>query len=527
MRPRLGPLVTPGTAGPASLQATAAALARASGGRLTRAGSALQDLQHRYGNHYVQRLVGLTGTAAGAVPVSDLPSTPVAGPAGDRLEREADQLARQIAGRQPAPRGPVGPPAATAHPGSTGYAAVAAGVSRAIARDRSGGRGLPAAVRPTMEQAFGVDFRDVRVHTGGRADALSRAVSARAFTAGQDIFFRRGEYDPASAGGRLLLAHELTHVVQQRGAGLPADRISCNLVEMRLDFVRMKRKETHIAKSLLSSLGLLDFEDDAYGHWWTEIGDLTDGAWTPVESYGWWPSQTVSLKETFTGVPGVLNKMNTPGGRGTARRDPHHGEEGPDIESFHPVALVEDTQGYDRTRRDLVAAIRLVATAFHGSWNWRLGWGKNCWTFQQQLKDGVGLHYYKVGTYPWLHRPGGARLFESEAGGIAGHQLTCVPRPAFTHRQFWSDPKPRNLQERLPDARLPQGTAITVTLSPELLDDPKLNENALRAISVGDMFPLPGFLRVFAPGFGVGWTHGSAIQVAAIPQETQDFLANW
>jgi hypothetical protein len=68
-----------------------------------------------------------------------------------------------------------------------------------------------------MEPAMGADFSGVRVHTGGQADALNHHLSARAFTTGQDIFFKQGEYSPGSSGGRELLAHELTHVVQQNG----------------------------------------------------------------------------------------------------------------------------------------------------------------------------------------------------------------------------------------------------------------------------------------------------------------------
>ena len=56
------------------------------------------------------------------------------------------------------------------------------------------------------------------MHTDEHADALARAVSARAFTTGPDIFFARGEYRPATTTGDALLAHELTHVVQQRGS---------------------------------------------------------------------------------------------------------------------------------------------------------------------------------------------------------------------------------------------------------------------------------------------------------------------
>jgi len=68
-----------------------------------------------------------------------------------------------------------------------------------------------------MESAFGSDFSDVRIHTDIRADQLNRDVNAVAFTTGKDIFFRNGLYDPGSFTGRQLLAHELTHVVQQRG----------------------------------------------------------------------------------------------------------------------------------------------------------------------------------------------------------------------------------------------------------------------------------------------------------------------
>src|SRR5262249_16056441 len=62
------------------------------------------------------------------------------------------------------------------------------------------------------------DFSGVRIHTGAESHSLNRAVNAIAFTTGQDIFFRDGAYNPHDSGGRELLAHELTHVVQQGGA---------------------------------------------------------------------------------------------------------------------------------------------------------------------------------------------------------------------------------------------------------------------------------------------------------------------
>ena len=66
-----------------------------------------------------------------------------------------------------------------------------------------------------MEQSFGAGFGAVRVHTGGQAAQAANDISATAFTHGQDIFFGQGKFQPGTAEGDKLLAHELTHVVQQ------------------------------------------------------------------------------------------------------------------------------------------------------------------------------------------------------------------------------------------------------------------------------------------------------------------------
>lgn len=82
------------------------------------------------------------------------------------------------------------------------------------------GRGTPLdpGLREDMSAALGDSFADVRVHTDPLASTLAQSVQARAFTTGADIFFASGEYRPGGTAGRELLAHELTHVVQQRGA---------------------------------------------------------------------------------------------------------------------------------------------------------------------------------------------------------------------------------------------------------------------------------------------------------------------
>jgi hypothetical protein len=89
-----------------------------------------------------------------------------------------------------------------------------------IEGSRGGGDTLPDETRNFLEPRFGQDFSDVRVHTGAESHELNNELQARAFTTGSDIFFRDGEYNPNSDSGKELLAHELTHVVQQGGGKL-------------------------------------------------------------------------------------------------------------------------------------------------------------------------------------------------------------------------------------------------------------------------------------------------------------------
>lgn len=79
-----------------------------------------------------------------------------------------------------------------------------------------GGQPLDEGVRTDMEARMGQDFSDVRVHNDDAADASARSVSSHAYTVGSNIVFQRGAYDPGSTAGQKMLAHELTHVVQQR-----------------------------------------------------------------------------------------------------------------------------------------------------------------------------------------------------------------------------------------------------------------------------------------------------------------------
>ncbi len=81
----------------------------------------------------------------------------------------------------------------------------------------SGGEALDGSTRSSMEPLFSHDFSNVRIYHDSEADQLSRKLGATAFTTGNDIFFRSGAYSPSSQSGQQLIAHELTHVVQQEG----------------------------------------------------------------------------------------------------------------------------------------------------------------------------------------------------------------------------------------------------------------------------------------------------------------------
>lgn len=137
----------------------------------------------------------------------------------DRFEREAHAVADRLVAPT-VTAGAAGPQIQRiADASSVGLSEAPPGALAGISAARGGGHRLPAEVATTIGERLGADLAGVRVHTDARAHALNRSLHARAFTTGSDIFFGPGEYDPGGAAGRRVLAHELTHVVQQRGRG--------------------------------------------------------------------------------------------------------------------------------------------------------------------------------------------------------------------------------------------------------------------------------------------------------------------
>lgn len=94
-----------------------------------------------------------------------------------------------------------------------------AGLADQVVSTRGGGEAMPEAERSFFESRFGENFTDVRIHTGGDAAGMNAQLGSRAFTHRHDVYFGGGEYQPGSPDARRLLAHELTHVVQQTRSG--------------------------------------------------------------------------------------------------------------------------------------------------------------------------------------------------------------------------------------------------------------------------------------------------------------------
>lgn len=92
-------------------------------------------------------------------------------------------------------------------------------LSSRINNSSGNGRSLPHHTLSEMQSSFNADFSQVRIHTGADAVSMNKELRAQAFTHGRDIYFNNGKYDPETSNGRHLLAHELTHVIQQGAHG--------------------------------------------------------------------------------------------------------------------------------------------------------------------------------------------------------------------------------------------------------------------------------------------------------------------
>jgi hypothetical protein len=201
----------------------------------------IQRISQVQGHRHVQRVVAtLQGGNGGhaektTTSVPRLQTSLVVGDPEDKHEQEADEVAETVMRMSDAPSPPPpdgdgngneggSPQHTSAAPfeeiqaSGGGVAPVTPEVETRINDMRGTGTPLPDSERTFFESRFGTDFGGVRLHTGDAAAQTAQDLNARAYTVGSDIAFNAGEYQPGSERGRKLLAHELTHVVQQGGA---------------------------------------------------------------------------------------------------------------------------------------------------------------------------------------------------------------------------------------------------------------------------------------------------------------------
>lgn len=187
-------------------------------------------LQRAIGNQAVQRVINAqsqsAGGGAGHGTLSSDPRQPApmiqpklkVGPARDQYEEEADRVARQVVNtphRVPPAQG-VQPKRLLQRTTENGFEA-SGDFEHQLQRTKGNGKPLPAQTRAEFETSFGADFSKVRIHTGSTAKQLNQSIQAKAFTHGNDIHFGAGEFNPNTSAGKHLLAHELTHTIQQTG----------------------------------------------------------------------------------------------------------------------------------------------------------------------------------------------------------------------------------------------------------------------------------------------------------------------
>lgn len=163
-------------------------------------------------------------------------------------------------------------------------------ISNQINSSRGNGSVMDTDTRSFMESRFGSDFGNVKIHTNKEALQMNRELEAKAFTVGKDIYFNEGQYQPNSDDGRRLLAHELTHVVQQNSKShIYRKRIKVSSESTKID------PQSEKAFSLLSDIVVPTKSPDKGKFVAAELVSVTSDTFSKTDKYG----KDVISTETF------------------------------------------------------------------------------------------------------------------------------------------------------------------------------------------------------------------------------------
>jgi hypothetical protein len=170
---------------------------------------AMPHLQQLMGNQALQRMLAAERNSRGAFVQTKL----AVGAAGGAYEQEADAMAQHAT----TPDATVNRQVSAASGAAPAGLMVGGEFEQRLAQRHGQGQALPSDVQRELSPKFGADFSDVRVHADDEAADMASAVQAQAFTHGADIYMGKGQYQPGTSTGKQLLAHELTHTIQQSG----------------------------------------------------------------------------------------------------------------------------------------------------------------------------------------------------------------------------------------------------------------------------------------------------------------------
>jgi hypothetical protein len=232
------------------------------------------------------------------------------------------------------------------------------------------------------------DPAGVHLHLGPQVDRIVEDVGAEGFSYRHDIYLSSKHYRPGSAAGEQLLAHEISHAT---GPAATSGLVHLKPTKKRLDFIRIKKEPMRLV--------LRPPFFDGGGHWWVEAGNLPNrddlSSWQPRQSWGWFPKEQPTGPAQLLGIT-AADKVEGQLNEGQAF-DPNQGS--PVKEEYHPAIQLDDKEPYDAVYNRVMGEVRSFAYGFQGSWNWRLGWGKNCHTFVDRMSQRLGFSQTKA---PWL-----------------------------------------------------------------------------------------------------------------------------
>ena len=262
-------------------------------------GPVLLALQRTHGNQYVQRVV------------AGIQAKLQIGQPGDIYEQEADRVADEVM-RMPEPQvqrlaKEEEEETVMAKEISRRKLQINDDLQTRLNLSKGGGYPLPEQTRFFMENRFGVDFSQVKVHTDIHAVQMARALNAEAFTSGRNVYFAERRYNPDSAQGKRLIAHELTHVIQQ-GVELRTKNRGYKNRPFHNDLNNTKKEKLNpsiVQSRLFTAVPQIQMSDDDWAITTVDRIDIKD---SPAGAIGGYPD---ILGDSDLNVPGPFNNAAT------------------------------------------------------------------------------------------------------------------------------------------------------------------------------------------------------------------------